>query len=160
MEEKKNENENLNLAKTAADSTMSDIEREVTKLRDPTVHAGIMYAVMRERESTNLILKNLLATMERLEDKFAKIEKSQVQTVPAQPVAAQAHKPEFLADVDQTIINHIKSKGSATAEDIQKILRYRGKNAACARLSRLAELGFLNRQRAGRVTVYTATSEQ
>lgn len=151
------ENENLNVAKAAIESTTVELERDIAKLRDPTVHASIMYAVMRERESTNLILKNLLSTMERLEEKFSKIE--QVQATQSQAPATPAHKAGFLADVDQTIVNFIKSKGSATAEDIQKVLRYRGKNAACARLSRLAELGFLNRQRAGRITVYTVSSQ-
>lgn len=150
------ENVNVAATKEQLESTTAELEHEIAKLRDPTVHASIMYAVMRERESANMIMKNLLTKIDRLEETLTRLVQQPRQAAPAAVEAAQARPSiDMLADVDRTIISHIKEKGSATAEDIQRMLRYRGKNAACARLSRLAELGFLNRQRAGRITRYT-----
>jgi uncharacterized membrane protein len=152
-----NVEENVNVAAAVAtereklESTTAELEREIAKLRDPTVHASIMYSLMRERESTNMILKNILAKLDALDEKLSALKQTQAAPTNVPPVQKSI---DMLPDVDRMIISYIKEQGAATAEDIQKMLRYRGKNAACARLSRLADLGFLIRQRAGRITRY------
>jgi predicted nucleotidyltransferase len=146
MEEKKffEKNEKLN--------DLAEIEKEIEKLRDPTVHASIMYAVLRERESTNLILKNLLQRIEKLEEKIIELESKRLRKVE-------------LSDIDKAIISYAKMKESheVTAKEIQKIFNYRKRNAACARLSRLSDLGYFERKKVSKEVYYVlseATEEK
>jgi len=146
MEEKKfvEKNEKLN--------DLAEIEKEIEKLRDPTVHASIMYAVLRERESTNLILKNLLQRIEKLEEKIIELESKRLRKVE-------------LSDTDKAILSYIKMKENreVTAKEIQKIFNYRKRNAACARLSRLSDLGYLERKKVSKEVYYVlseATEEK
>jgi len=139
MEEKKFIEKNEKINEKLND--ISEIEKEIEKLRDPTVHASIMYAVLRERENTNLILKNLLQRIEKLEEKIIEL--------------SRRRKVE-LSDVDKAIISYIKMKDKkeVTAKEIQKIFNYKKRNAACARLSRLSDLGFLERKKVGKEVYY------
>ena len=155
VEENKNENLMANISQVREQMTEETraLEKEIAKLRDPTVHAAIMYTAAKERESTNRILKNIMARIDAMELKLRALEeraKSIAQTAPA------AARPErALADVDKSIVVFIRSKGQATAEDIQQALRYKGRNAACARLNRMFELGVLDKQRSGKKIIYT-----
>jgi hypothetical protein len=110
-----------------------------------------MYTAAKERESTNRILKNIMARIDAMELKLQALEERAKalggQTAPMKEVV--------LADVDKSIVVFIRSKGQATAEDIQTALRYKGRNAACARLNRMFELGVLDKQRSGKKIIYT-----
>jgi predicted HTH transcriptional regulator len=66
----------------------------------------------------------------------------------------------MLAEVDQKIVGYIKEHGPASAEAIQTEFKYKGRNAACARLSKLAMLGKLVKQRAGKVIYYAHPEDQ
>jgi len=151
------ENENINLmanisqVREQMNEEQRSLEKEISKLRDPTVHAAIMYTAAKERESTNRILKTILARMDAMELKIQRLE----ERTKTGPASAARMSERVMADVDNTIISFIKSKGSCTAGDIQLALRYKGRNAACARLNRLYELGMLNKQRSGKKIIYT-----
>jgi len=152
---KPEENENLMADISQVREQMGDeqraLEKEIAKLRDPTVHASIMYTALRERENTNRILKNILARIDAMQLKIQALEeRARALTAPATQAA-----PTALADVDKSIISFIKSKGNCTAEDIQQALRYKGRNAACARMNRLFELGVLSKQRSGKKILYS-----
>ena len=127
------------------------LEKEIAKLRDPTVHAAIMLTAARERESTNRILKTLLARLDSMELKLQQLEEK---ARSLQPIGAQPQEVA-LSDVDRTIVSLIKDRKQATAEDIQTTLRYKGRNAACARLNRLFEHGVLSKQRSGKKILYS-----
>ena len=150
--EEKNENLMKNISEVRAElnDEQRALEKEIAKLRDPTVHAAIMYTAAKERESTNRILKNILARIDSLELKISRVENE------ARSVAKAGIPEVALSDVDKSIIAFIKSSGACTAENIQQTLRYKGRNAACARLNRLYELGILEKQRSGKKIIYTA----
>jgi len=153
VEEDKNENlmANISQVREQMGEETRALEKEIAKLRDPTVHAAIMYTAAKERESTNRILKNIMARIDAMELKLQALEERAKalggQTAPMKEVV--------LADVDKSIVVFIRSKGQATAEDIQTALRYKGRNAACARLNRMFELGVLDKQRSGKKIIYT-----
>ncbi|MEM2974731.1 MAG: hypothetical protein QW112_03880 [Candidatus Micrarchaeia archaeon] len=155
-EDEANQNTNLmadvnKVREQMAEETRA-LEREIAKLKDPTVHAAIMYTAAREREKTNLILKNIMARIDAMELKLQQLEeraKSLAVTAMTAPVRAGE-----LADIDKTIVSLVKDRGRATAEDIQQALRYKGRNAACARLNRLYEMGILEKQRSGKKILY------
>jgi hypothetical protein len=149
-------NKNIEYIKREANETSEAIEKEVAKLRDPTVHAALMYATVREKENTNRILKTINAKLDVLEEKIRLLEKKTVKLGKGQPHA----EVQMLADVDQKIIDFIKAKGPTAAETIQKEFGYKGRNAACARLSRLHQLGRLAKQRAGKTIYYIHAAQR
>ncbi len=67
---------------------------------------------------------------------------------------SSARRELMLAPADEQIVNLIRARGAVCAEDVRGNFRYKGKNAASARLSRLYELGILEKQQAGRVVYY------
>jgi len=137
--------------KQEANEEVAVLEREISKLRDPTVHAALMYTSVREKENTNRLLKNIYARLDQLEDRLKQMEQkfSSVGPVPSKSVPAL-----LLSSIDQKIINYIKENGPTSAESIQKEFSYKGRNAASARLNRLASFGNLTKQRAGKVIYF------
>jgi hypothetical protein len=65
-----------------------------------------------------------------------------------------SRKEILLSPTDEQIVNLLRSRGAVCADDVQAHFKYKGKNAASARLNRLASLGLLERQQAGRRVYY------
>lgn len=110
----------------------SDLEENMGKFRDPVVMGELVYKLLEERENTNRILKNILAKLEALETGRAK------------------HEEPILPEIDSEILGFVTEKGKVTAEDVRKKFKYRGKNAASARLNRLCNMGLLRKKQAGK----------
>ena len=70
------------------------------------------------------------------------------------------HRELMLAPVDEQIISLIRGRGHLCATDVQMHFKYKGKNAASARLSRLFELGLLEKTQAGRTVYYRMRSPE
>jgi predicted HTH transcriptional regulator len=115
-----------------------ELQNELLKFRDPVVLASIYYKLMRERESFNMLLREINARLERLEQRAA----------PAPQQAA------LLSETDEGIIAFIRRNGKACAEEVQAALRYKGKNAASARLNRLYAQGLLEKRQVGKKVFY------
>ncbi|MEM4133786.1 MAG: hypothetical protein QXO35_01865 [Candidatus Micrarchaeia archaeon] len=143
--------------KKEANEEIAALEREIAKLRDPTVHSALMYLSVKEKENTNRLLKNIYARLDQLEEKLKQMEQklSSVGTVPSNSAPAL-----LLSSVDQKIIDYIKENGPSSAETIQKVFAYKGRNAASARLNKLATFGYLVKQRAGKVIYYAYPDNQ
>ncbi len=78
--------------------------------------------------------------------------------IPTQAVSSA--RELLLAPADEQIITLIRARGHVCALDVQMQSKYRGKNAASARLSRLYELGLLEKQQAGRTVYYRMRSPE
>ncbi|MFH1307115.1 MAG: winged helix-turn-helix domain-containing protein [Candidatus Micrarchaeota archaeon] len=63
-------------------------------------------------------------------------------------------KEILLSSIDEQIVEMIRARSAVCAEDVRARFKYKGKNAASARLSRLYELGILEKQQAGRRVYY------
>lgn len=59
-----------------------------------------------------------------------------------------------ISSTDKTILQHIQSKEMACADDIKKLMNYRGRNGATARLTRLCKLGLIRRYQLGHRVYY------
>lgn len=116
-----------------------DLTEQMSKFKDPVVLGELVYKLLEERENTNRILKTLLRKIEELQRMLA--EKQEMK------------KEAILPKIDEDILNTVKELSKATAEEIQLKFKYKGKNAASARLNRLYSLGLLEKKQAGR-TVY------
>ena len=56
----------------------------------------------------------------------------------------------ILPEIDSEILSFISEHGKVTAEDVRKKFKYKGKNAASARLNRLCSMGLLKKKQAGK----------
>ena len=110
----------------------ADLQQNLEKFRDPVVLGELMFRLLDERENTNRILKNILQKIEALEK-------------PARP----GEEP-MLPELDEKIVDFVKGRGKATAEDVQAEFGYKGKNGASSRLNRLCMLGMLSKRQVGR----------
>lgn len=113
-----------------------DLEKNLTKFNDPVVLGELLSQLIKERENTNRILKNVLAKLERIEQNQA------------QPT--EKHDEILVPEIDEKIIAFIKKQGNATAEDIRAAFNYTGTNAASARLNKLCMLRLLDKKRVGK----------
>lgn len=124
---------------------LSEVEKEVLKFKDPTVLGALMYSVTREKENTNRLLKEVITRLERLEQRLEKIEGSSSGT---------RGEHVLLSDTDEQIVDYVKKAGKACAEEVQKALHYKGRNAASARLNQLFSMGLLEKAQVGRKVFY------
>jgi predicted HTH transcriptional regulator len=118
---------------------------EVEKLKDPFVLASIMYSLANERENTNRLLKTIL---EKIDQKFIEIEKR------IERIEKSSKEEILLSPIDEQIVEFLKKKGYASAEEVRQKFNYKGKNAASARLNDLCEKGILHKKQVGRVVVF------
>ncbi|MEM3791575.1 MAG: hypothetical protein QXL16_02505 [Candidatus Micrarchaeaceae archaeon] len=135
---------------------LEEFENEITKikkkLKDLEYGLGkynandashIVKSLIEEREKTNRMLADLIEKIRKMEEAMADAGQSEggIEEVP-------------LSDVDAKIIDYIQVRGMACAEDIRKLMGYRGKNAASARLNKLYKQGLLSRLQLGHKVYY------
>jgi len=109
----------------------ADLQQNLEKFKDPVVLGELMYQLLEERENTNRILKNLLQRLEALEK------------------PRELEEP-LIPEMDEKIVEFVRKKGKATADDVQAEFGYKGKNGASSRLNRLGALGLLSKRQVGR----------
>ena len=120
-----------------------DVAKEFKKfdeqMRDPLVVGALLNKLTEERSSTNLILKEINAKLDRLEGRIRTLEGG-----------APVREKVLLPEVDEQIIAFVKSKKQVCADDVQRELKYKGKNAASARLNSLFKQGLLEKRQVGK----------
>ena len=134
---------------------LSPLENDIQKLRDPVVLAAIMHTAATERESTNRLLKTLI---EKLDAKFSEVDArlARIEQQSAAPMAAAGQEEVLLPSVDEEILKFVREKRHASAEEVRKRFGYKGRNAASARLSRMYDMGLLDKKQVGRAVLYCA----
>mgnify|MGYP001270302242 CR=1 FL=1 len=139
------------LLKKEASEIKSRAQAVAEKLDDPVFQGALLNAVVHEKENTNRILKEIYAELERarsLEGRVARLERG------IGKATAEATDAIPLPEADARIIEFIRAKGKAGAEEVQKKFGYKGRNGACARLNRLYMLGAVGKAQVGRKVLY------
>ena len=126
-----------------------ELKQQLLKFKDPVVLGSLMYTATRERESTNMLLKNILAKIEALEARISDLEVKKME-----PRGPRGPPSPFLPEADERIVHYISKRGRACAEEIRDAFKYRGTNAASARMSKLFERGVLEKEQVGRKVYY------
>ena len=116
----------------------SDLEHNIEKFQDPVVMGEMVFRLLEERENTNRLLKNILQKLEMIEAKMAA------------PTAEPSAERPLLPEIDEQIVEFVKEQGKATAEDVRVKFKYKGKNAASARMNKLCSMGLLKKQQVGK----------
>ena len=120
----------------------SDLEANMEKFRDPVVLGEMVFRLLEERENTNRILKNVMARLDAMEAKYG--------ALPEAPEQPGVIEQPMLPEIDEQILAFVKESGKATARDVQKRFKYKGKNAASARLNRLCAMNLLQKRQVGK----------
>jgi predicted HTH transcriptional regulator len=134
---------------------LSPLESDIQKLRDPLVLAAIMHTAASERENTNRLLRTLI---EKLDAKFAEVDERLAKIERPSAPSSPGQDEVLLPSVDEEILRFVKEKRHVSAEEVRRKFGYKGKNAASARLSRMFELGLLEKKQVGRAVLYCAKS--
>jgi len=145
--------DSLKAVSEARDEIKREAKSIMEKLDDPVVIGALMHRTVVEKENTNRILKNISEMFEKLTSKISMLEE-RIAKLEAGTPAPVPSQERVLGQVDDEIFAFVKERGRACAAEVQKRFKYRGANAASARLSRLYELGLLEKQQAGRKVFY------
>lgn len=114
-----------------------DIEYDLEKFKNPYIVGAMIHRLVEERKYTNAMLK---AIMEKLDELINVYQKSQ----------GKAPTKKVLSETEEEILKIVKRRGKVCAEDIRNALKYKGTNAASAKLNNLCKKGFLEKVRAGK----------
>ena len=130
----------------------ADFDEILSKAEDPKFVAGLLFKLAMERQQANKLL-------ESINDKFDKImfELKTTQSQPSLPQQSLGQKDsvfEVLPEQDNSILSFIEKNGKATAEDIQKVMNYKGLNAASQRLNKLFREGYLKKVQSGKKVLF------
>lgn len=133
------------------DRTAEEFREFSAKMRDPVVVGSLMHALSQERESSNLLLKDIQNRLQAIEEKLARIEAA----MPAKPAA----RPKSVSDVDDRLLDFVKSHGAADAAMVQVEFGYKGRNAASSRLNALWKQGLLQKRQKGKTVLFEPSLE-
>ncbi len=138
----------LSQVQKAQDEALPELREDIAKFKDPLVLGALIYRSVRERESANMMLRTILARLDAMEQKIAKIESGTI----AKPIhnAAVSDGAVMIPEVDREIVSFVQESGHVCADNVQTKFGYKGRNAASARLNRLCELNLLEKQQVGR----------
>ena len=134
------------------ESVASEFKKFQADFKDPLVLGSLIAALKDERSSTNLILKEISAKMDRIESRLSALE---INGNGSSSGAKTAEKPVLVAQVDTDILDFIRENQKACSKDVQDQFQYKGKNAASARLNHLFRLGLLDKQQVGKKVYFT-----
>jgi len=127
-----------------------ELKEQLLKFKDPVVLGSLMYTATTERENTNRLLKNILGKIDALEARIVELESKQG----GSPKGPRGPPSPMLPEADERIVQFIRKRGRACAEEVRYALRYRGTNAASARMNKLFERGVLEKEQVGRKVYY------
>ena len=124
--------------------TAREYEELKQKLRDPVVLAELMHRLSEERSSSNLVLKEINAKLDRLLSLEGRIDRIE------EKLGSRNASSSGVSEVDGGILKFIGKKGRACAEEVQSRFSYKGRNGASSRLNGLCKLGILRKTQIGR----------
>jgi predicted HTH transcriptional regulator len=131
-----------------------ELTQAVHKIQDPVAIATMLYSIAEEKKSSNLIVRNinskldnLMLKLEQLTKVLDKMSKQMEDRQPTQNIG--------ISERDNEVINYIKQKKKICAKELQDKFKYKGRNAASARLSKLFKEGLLHKTYIGREVYYT-----
>jgi len=137
---------------------VGDYQAFKESIKDPALTtAYYLSKISDEKSSFNLVLREINAKLDRLaflEKRVAQLEEMLEKNSVEKVAVAASPNREVVADIDQDIIAFVKESGKVIAQDVADKFGYKGKNAACARLNRLATAGLLSKKQAGRKVYY------
>ncbi len=132
-----------------------------SKMKDPLVVGALLHKLAEERQSSNLLLKEINAKLDKIDVFEKRITELEGKLAASTATAADnlvenKEKKMLLPAVDDAIVAFTREKGAVCAEDVQAQFKYKGKNAASARLNKLCTLGIVKKTQVGKKVYFEA----
>lgn len=135
------------------------------EIRDPLAQAAYLYSINEEKKNTNLMvrdinakfdnidikLKKLDSVVERLDAIISRLSQADQAILEETPAASSASQ---ISGRDEEILSYVEKSGKVCADEVQAKFEYKGRNAASARLSKLFQLGILEKVYSGKTVYY------
>ncbi|OYT54940.1 MAG: hypothetical protein B6U72_01050 [Candidatus Altiarchaeales archaeon ex4484_2] len=148
---------------------VGDTLHEPYETLDPLTVGRMLFALAEERKSTNLVMKSINGKFDHITNRFDKFESLiiKLDTISKQlnelneKLESQDIDPKTIMNIserDEEILDFVKKHARVCADDIQKEFKYRGRNAASARLSKLFGRSILEKEYVGRKVFYKLKS--
>lgn len=127
--------------------------RELTEHADDEV-ASLMKHMTEERERTNKMLANIMERIAKMEHRLSSAEEEAYE-----PISDQREEIP-LSKIDTLIVETAQAKGGVCADDVKALMKYKGRNAASARLNNLRKIGLLKRHQMGHTVYYMLDADK
>jgi FKBP-type peptidyl-prolyl cis-trans isomerase len=146
--------------KKQMETKLQELERELEKQKStpPALPSDISAAdvvkyFIADREATNQLFRAMAEQVKGLREA---VNEAAMESQSQEEYATAEPKEIPLSAVDAKIIEFIQTrpKGMASAEDVRVFMHYKGKNAACARLTMLYRMNVLERMQLGHKVYY------
>jgi len=130
------------------DSLLFDVKYDREQFKDPATIGLLLYRLAREREQTNKVLEKINIKLNQITQYT-----NQSTLSPTSPLAI-APPRVLLPPIDKKILEFVAKSGNTDAESVRKKFKYKGRNAASARLNALCVKGILKKTRVGKKVVF------
>ena len=148
---------------------VGDTLQESYETLDPLTVGRMLFALAEERKSTNLVMKSingkfdyLTARVDKFESLINKLDtiSNQLRELNEKLEAKELDVKalSYISERDEEILDFVKNHKKVCADDIQKQFKYKGRNAASARLSKLFSQNILEKEYVGRKVFYKLSS--
>jgi len=125
-----------------------DIQELFEKSKDPVLLSVLLFKLAEEREKTNKLLEGINDKYDKLMFEF------KTREIGKEAVKEEEKHFTILPEADQKILKEVEKRKSITAEEIQGIMNYRGRNAASQRLNKLVRDGYLKKVQSGKKVLF------
>lgn len=158
MEDKQLQREIARLKKTVDSlrSSRKSVE-DTLKGGDQSSLDALMRFFVTEQIKTNKALEKVTEEIKRLSEQIEMApEVPAEEELPSPSQVSASNREVALSELDTKILNFVQGRPSsiACADDVRVFLGYKGRNAACARLTRLSDKGLLHPVRMGHRVYY------
>lgn len=132
-----------------------DLSDAVQQMADPVSIATMLYTIAEEKKSNNLVVRGINSKFDLLVSKLDRI--TELLENLSGPTESHDSSPAHvdISERDQEILDFVRTKMKVCADDVQNHFKYKGRNAASARLNKLFREKRLEKVYAGRNVYYT-----
>lgn len=141
----------INMSKGRLSSEMVQISTMLRQLHERLDGMEQRLTVIEDQLQTGVVQQKSAWARPKQKESFAGLSISSSST-PSSMV--QQQKEVMLASADEQIVQFIRLRDAVCAEDVRIEFKYKGRNAASARLNKLAQMGVLDKQQVGRQVYY------
>lgn len=138
--------------KSEFSKVLEEYQKFQEQVKNPVFIATLMHKLSEERNSANLLFRELSQKLDRvlqMEERIARIE-GKLDGMGKAGAETASRDALLLPEIDEGILDYIHKKGKVCAEQVQMKFKYKGTNAASSRLNRLVKEGILRKVQVGR----------
>ncbi len=127
-----------------------DVQEIMELSENPVFVSILLFKLAEERRKTNQLLEEL----NKKYDSIMLELKTKGTSVGEAHQLTTEEDINVLPEQDQQILNLVQDKGLTSAEEVQKALSYKGRNAASQRLNMLYKQGYLKKIQSGKKVLF------